>query len=180
MLLLLSHSVVSDSLQPHGLQPTRLLCPWGFSRPEYWSGLSCPPPGDLPNPGIKPRSPALQADSLPAEPLGKPKNTGVGSPYLLQGIFQIQELNRWSPTWQVESLLAELPGKPKNATNYKKHISCWSFNFKSKMMPYNFCIIQTSLVVQWLRLCAPNEGGLGLIPGQGTRSHRPQLRMWVR
>ena len=37
----------------------------GFSRQEYWSGLPCPPPGDLPNPGIEPRSPALQADSLP-------------------------------------------------------------------------------------------------------------------
>ena len=41
-----------------------------FSRPEYWSGLPFPPPGDLPNPGIEPRSPALQADSLPAEPPG--------------------------------------------------------------------------------------------------------------
>ena len=37
----------------------------GFSRPEYWSGLPFPPPGDLPDPGIKPVSPALQADSLP-------------------------------------------------------------------------------------------------------------------
>ena len=36
----------------------------GFSRQEYWSGLLCPPPGDLPNPGIKHRSPALQVDSL--------------------------------------------------------------------------------------------------------------------
>ena len=44
-----------------------------FSRQEYWSGLPCPPPGDLPNPGIEPRSPALGADSLPAEPQGKPK-----------------------------------------------------------------------------------------------------------
>ena len=43
-----------------------------FSRQEYWSGLPFPPPGDLPNPGIKPRSPALQADSLPSEPPGKP------------------------------------------------------------------------------------------------------------
>ena len=42
-----SCSVVSDSLQHHGLQPTRLLCPWGFSRQEYWSGLPCPSPGDL-------------------------------------------------------------------------------------------------------------------------------------
>ena len=44
----------------------------GFSRQEYWSGLPFPPPGDLPNPGIKPRSPASQADSLPSEPPGKP------------------------------------------------------------------------------------------------------------
>src|SRR5574340_500743 len=45
---------------------------WGFSRQEYWGGLSCPPPGDLPNPGIEPRSPALQVDYLPSEPPGKP------------------------------------------------------------------------------------------------------------
>ena len=47
----------------------------------------------LPNPGIEPRSPALQADSLPAEPQGKPQNTGVGSLSLLQGIFLTQEPN---------------------------------------------------------------------------------------
>ena len=40
----------------------------GFSRQECWSGLPCPPPGDFPNPGIAPRSPALQADSLLSEP----------------------------------------------------------------------------------------------------------------
>ena len=45
----------------------------GFSRQEYWSGLPFPSPGDLPNPGIKPRSPALQADILTSEPPGKPK-----------------------------------------------------------------------------------------------------------
>ena len=46
----------------------------GFSRQEYWSGLPCPPPGDLPDPGIKPASlatPTLQADSLPRSPQGK-------------------------------------------------------------------------------------------------------------
>ena len=68
----LSRSVVSDSLRPRGLWPARLVCPWGFSRQEHWSGLPCPPPGDLPNPGIEPRSPSLQVDSLPAELLGKP------------------------------------------------------------------------------------------------------------
>ena len=46
-----------------------------FSRPEYWRGWPFPSPGDLPNPGIEPRSPTLQADSLPAEPPGKPINT---------------------------------------------------------------------------------------------------------
>ena len=49
-----SCSVVSDSLRLHGLQPTRLLCPQGFSRQEYWSGLPCPPPGNLSNPGLLP------------------------------------------------------------------------------------------------------------------------------
>ena len=49
---------------PHGLQPARLLCPCGFSRQEHWSGLPCPPPGDLPNLGFKPRFPTLQAESF--------------------------------------------------------------------------------------------------------------------
>ena len=44
----------------------------GFSRQECWSGLPFPSPGDLPNPGIEPRSPALEADALPSEPPGKP------------------------------------------------------------------------------------------------------------
>ena len=45
----------------------------GFSRQEYWSGLPFPSPGNLPNPGIKPRSPTLQADALTSEPPGKPR-----------------------------------------------------------------------------------------------------------
>ena len=57
-------------------------CPWEFSRQEYWSGLSCPPPGDLPNPGIKPRSPALKADSLPSK---------------LPGIFPNEYSNKQNP-----------------------------------------------------------------------------------
>ena len=77
----LSHSV-SDSLQPCGLKPSRLLFPWGFSRQEYWSGLPCLPPGDLTNPGIESRSPTLQADSLL-----------LGSLCLLQVIFPTQESN---------------------------------------------------------------------------------------
>ena len=65
----LSHSVVSDSLdcRPWTVDHQAPLS-MEFSRQEYWSGLPCPPPEDLPNPGIKPKSPALQTDSLPSEP----------------------------------------------------------------------------------------------------------------
>ena len=49
----------------------------GFSRQEYCSGLPFPPPGDLPDPGIEPRSPAWQADSLPSEPPRKPRSLGA-------------------------------------------------------------------------------------------------------
>ena len=58
------------------------------------------PPGDLPNPGIEPRSPTLQADSLLSEPPGKPRKTGVGSLSLLQGNFLTQKSNRGSPAWR--------------------------------------------------------------------------------
>ena len=68
--------------------------PWNFFRQEYWSGFPCPPPGDLPNPRIKFRSPSLQTDSLLPEPPGKPKNTGVGNLSLLQGTFLTQESNQ--------------------------------------------------------------------------------------
>ena len=50
----------------------------GVSRQEYWSGLRFPSPGDLPNPGIKPGSPALKADPLPSEPPGKPSILPMG------------------------------------------------------------------------------------------------------
>ena len=50
----------------------------GFSRQEYWNGLPFPSPGDLPDPGIEPRSPALRADTLPSEPPGKPEIVSYG------------------------------------------------------------------------------------------------------
>ena len=67
---MLSLLVMSDSATPwtvvHQAPPFM-----GFSRQEYWSGLPFPSPGDLPDPGIKPRSSALQADALTSEPPGK-------------------------------------------------------------------------------------------------------------
>ena len=83
-----SRSVVCDSLRPQTVQSME------FSMLEYWSGWPFPSLGDLPNPGIEPRSPALRADSLPAESQGKPKSTGVGSLSLLQWIFPTQESNQ--------------------------------------------------------------------------------------
>ena len=79
---------------PRGLQPTRLLCSWRFSRQEHYISLPCPPPGDIPNLEIEPRSPTLQVDSSPSEPPGKTKNTGVDSLTLLKEIFSTQELNQ--------------------------------------------------------------------------------------
>ena len=81
-----------------------------FSKQEYWSGMPFPYPGDLPNTGIQPGSPALQADSLLSESPGKPKNTGVGSLSLLQGIFPDPGIKLGPPELQADSLPAELPG----------------------------------------------------------------------
>ena len=63
-----SHSVMSDSLQPHGLY-----IPWNSPGQNTGVGSLCPSPGDLPNPGVEPRSLTLQADFLPAEPQGSPR-----------------------------------------------------------------------------------------------------------
>ena len=103
-----------------------------FSRPEYLSGQPLPSPGDLSNPGIKPRSPELQEDFLPAEPQGKPKNTGVGSlltpsPADLPG----PGIEPGSPALQANSLPTELSGKPGLAwvkKNFKKPFSWWFFS----------------------------------------------------
>ena len=68
-IIVLSHSFMSDSLIPHRLS-------MGFSRQEYWSGLTFPPPGDLPDAGIKPGSlvsPALAGGFFATAPPGKPQ-----------------------------------------------------------------------------------------------------------
>ena len=67
-----SHPVVSNSSQPCGLIAHQAPPYMEFPRQKYWSGLPCPSPGNLPDPGIEPRSASLQADSLPSRPPGKP------------------------------------------------------------------------------------------------------------
>ena len=70
--LMLSHLVMSNSSASPWTVAHQAPLFMGFPRQESWIGLSFPSPGDLPNPGIEHESPALQADSLPCEPLGKP------------------------------------------------------------------------------------------------------------
>ena len=99
-----SNSVVSDSVTAWTVAHQAPLST-DFFRQEYWSRLPVPSPGNLPNPGIEPRSPALQAVSLPAETQGKP--------------FKVYDLSNSgieprSPALWADSLPAELQGKPKN------------------------------------------------------------------
>ena len=94
VLCLLSHCHVRCSVTPWTVAHQAPLS-MGVSRQESWSGLPCPPPRDLPDLGIKPRSPTLQADSLQSEPPGKPKNTGMGSLTLLYGIFPTQNRTKY-------------------------------------------------------------------------------------
>ena len=74
----------------------------GSSRQEYWSGLPCPPPRDLPDPGTEPPSPvspALQGDSLPLAPPGKPLRTRTHALKIgLRNIFQVQSIVKVTDT----------------------------------------------------------------------------------
>ena len=86
-----------------------------FFRQEYWSGLPFPSPGDLPNPGIKPRSYTLQADALPSEPPGKPQEYWSGLLSPPPGDLSdpgIEPESLASPILQEDSLTSESPGKP--------------------------------------------------------------------
>ena len=73
-----------------------------FSRPEYWSESPFPSPGDLPNPGIEPTSPASQADSLPVEPPWKPMNVGVGNLSLEKAMAPHSSTLAWKIPWVEE------------------------------------------------------------------------------
>ena len=74
----------------------------GFSRQEYWSGLPLPSPGDLPNPGVKPGSPALQADALPSEPPGKSHEDHEEHSPESCSLYSKHDSKNWDP---IEALL---------------------------------------------------------------------------
>ena len=84
----------------------------GIIQARIQESVTFPSPRDLPNPALEARSPTLQVDSLPAEPQGKSKNTGVGSLSLLQWIFPIPGVEPGSLALQMVSLPTELWGKP--------------------------------------------------------------------
>ena len=93
---MISCSVMSDSLQSHRLQPTRLLCLWHFPV-KNWSGLPSPTSGNLPNPGIEPTSlvsPVLASGFFPTVPPGKPHWPCSFLESILDIYLQIHNLNR--------------------------------------------------------------------------------------
>ena len=103
--VLLREKVSHRKMKVKSLSRVRLFAtPWtvarqappcmGFSRQESWSGLPLPSPGDLPDPGIEPGSPALQTDALPSEPLGKPYAT------VHVKFYNIQNCNNCLGTWK--------------------------------------------------------------------------------
>ena len=125
---------MSDSRTPW-TAAHQLLCPWGFYRQEY---IAMPFFRGPSQPGIEPRSPTLQVDSLTTEPAGKPKNTGVGSLSLLQGIFQTRE-DLGSPVLQANSLPVELPGKPISKNDISLTLAIWTYVQLTKI--FYLCIV---------------------------------------
>ena len=107
----LSRSVMSDSLWTHELQPDRLLCPWGFSRQEYWSGLPRPSPGFFPtqesSPGLLLRRQILYHLS----PQGSPLILEWVAYPLSRGSSLTQESNQDLLHCKADALPAKLPGK---------------------------------------------------------------------
>ena len=95
-------------------------CPWNSLGQN--TGVGSLFQGGLPNPGIEPRSPTLQADSLPAEPQGKPKKTGVGSLSLPQGIFLTQESNQGLAHCRQILYQLSYQGSPREASKRRKRV----------------------------------------------------------
>ena len=98
-----SCSVVSDSLQPHGLDS-----PWNFFRPEYWSGQPFPSPGDLPDSGIELGSPAFSGRFFTNRATRETQEYWSGQPFPPPAGLPDPGIQLGSPALQADSLPAEL------------------------------------------------------------------------
>ena len=101
----ISRSVVSDSLQPHGLQPARFLCPWNSLGKNTGVGNHSLLQGNLPNPGIEPGSLPLQADSLPSERPGKPLYAEASPLSLPLSVSLLSKVRREKRVWTVQKVV---------------------------------------------------------------------------
>ena len=91
-----------------------------FSRQEYWTGLPYRSPGDLPDPGIKPRSPTLQAHTLPSEPPGKP--------------MKIENMHRQITCTEIETVFKNLPTNKSPGPDGFTGEFCETFRKSSKIL----------------------------------------------
>ena len=120
----MSCSLISNSLWPWWTTAHQAPLSLEFSRQEYWSSLPFPSPGYLPNPEIEPRSPTLQADSLPSEPPGKPTlgvTLSFKKLYYLELQYPIWNAgNTTPPSWQGQLYLSELSHLSKISKSQKQ------------------------------------------------------------
>ena len=154
-----------------------------------WVATPHPPPGHLPNPGIKARSPTLQEESLPSVPPGKPKNTGVGSLSLLQGLFPTQESNPGLPhcrqilyqlnyQYLPQKYLLEIFTKMSHKKKTEKPVRCvtrLSFLFHEPGRSDGKITSEQSMLCRGPSLRNPHTYGLGLrVRGETETVHRQQ------
>ena len=131
-----SHLTPCDSMN---CKPARILCPWRFSRQEYWSGLPCPPPGDLPNPGIEPRSLALQVDSLSSEIPGKPHYISKFAQIHVHGGAGAIQPSHPLPPLLPPSIFCSIRIFSRESALCIRWPKCWSFSFS--ISPFNeYCL----------------------------------------
>ena len=99
----------------------------GFFRPEYWRGLPFPSLGDLPDPGIEPRSPTLQADSLPSEPPGNPKKNDLPSLRFKLRTFRLWD---WHAAYCTKRAYTNFPfSRGSSQTRDQTQVSCIADRF---------------------------------------------------
>ena len=146
----------------------------GFSRHEYWSGLPFPSPGGLLNPGIKPRSPALQADALTSEPPGKPRDSiSDSSERLLQigsggkSIYKILVKGEFTAISQVTNQVTSV------SASHKELISPWRDLVLSRCEEMQgFSQSVSSVIQSCLTLCHPMNWST---PGFPVHHQLPEL-----